>query len=220
MKILVIDVGGTNVKLQATGQPEVRKVESGPDLTPAQLVQAVRDATADWEYEAVTIGYPGVVIDGKIRKEPVNLGPGWMGFDFAAALGRPVKIINDAAMQALGSYQGGRMLFLGLGTGLGTSLVLDGVLVPMEGGHLPYRKGRSFEDYVGSKGLKRLGGKEWRKAVADVVKRLKDAFLVDDVVLGGGNSKKLRELPPGARLGDNRNAFAGGVRLWEKPARA
>lgn len=216
MNILVIDVGGTNVKLLATGQTEVRKVPSGPGLTAEQMVREVRDATLDWAHEAVTIGYPGAVVEGAIQKEPINLGPGWVGFDFAAALGRPVKLINDAAMQALGSYQGGRMLFLGLGTGLGTALVLDGLVVPLEGGHLPYRKKRSFEDYVGAEGLKRLGRKKWQRAVEDVVERLRAVFLVEDVVLGGGNAQKLQRLPLGTRLGDNRNAFTGGFRLWDR----
>lgn len=215
MNILVIDVGGTNIKLLATGQTEVRKVPSGPDLTAEHMVQEVLDATRDWTYEAVTLGYPGAVVEGAIQKEPINLGPGWVEFDFPTAFHRPVKLINDAAMQALGSYLGGRMLFLGLGTGLGTALVLDGQVVPMEGGHLPYRKKRSFEDYVGVEGLKRLGRKKWQRAVEDVVERLRDVFLVEDVVLGGGNAQKLRRLPPGTRLGDNRNAFTGGFRLWE-----
>jgi polyphosphate glucokinase len=216
MKILVIDVGGTNVKAMTAGQDEVRKIPSGTKMTAAQMVQDVLAATKDWEYDAISIGYPGVVVDGVIRKEPVNLGPGWVGFDFAAAFGRPVRIMNDAAMQALGSYQGGRMLFLGLGTGLGTAMVLDGCVVPMEGGHLPYRNGRSFEAYVGERGMKKLGRKRWRRAVKDIIQRLQDAFIVDDVVLSGGNAKKLKRLPPGTRLGDNRNAFQGGLRLWEK----
>jgi polyphosphate glucokinase len=216
MKILTIDVGGTRVKLKVQGNDEVRKVPSGPGLTPAEMVGLVRTATADWDYDAVSIGYPGPVVNGRIKAEPVNLGPGWVGFDFAAALGKPVRIINDAAMQALGSYEGGRMLFLGLGTGLGSTLVLDGVLAPMELGHLPYKKGRSFEEYVGVAGLDRLGRRKWQAAVFDVVARLKNALLPDYVVLGGGNMKKLDELPPDCRPGDNSHAFEGGVRLWAK----
>jgi polyphosphate glucokinase len=218
MKILVIDVGGTHVKLKVQGNDEVRKVPSGPELTPGEMVGLVREATADWDYDAVSIGYPGPVINGRIKADPVNLGPGWAGFDFAKALGKPVRIINDAAMQALGSYEGGRMLFLGLGTGLGNTLIVDGVLAPMELGHLPYKKGRSFEEYVGVAGLKRLGRRKWQEAVFDVVNRLKNALLPDYVVLGGGNAKKLDELPPDSRLGDNSNAFQGGVRLWAKDA--
>ena len=215
MKILVIDIGGTNVKLLVSGEQEVRKFPSGLRLTARQMVDTVKAITHECKFEAVTIGYPGVVVDDTIQKEPVNLGAGWVNFDFASEFGRPVKLINDAAMQALGSYVGGRMLYLGLGTGLGTALVLDGVVVPMEGGHLPYRKGRSFEHYVGTRGLKRRGRKKWQEAVEDVVNRLRAAFLVEDVVLGGGNAKKLRPLPPGTRLGDNRHAFLGGFRLWE-----
>jgi polyphosphate glucokinase len=220
MRILVVDVGGTHIKLKVQGSDEVRKCPSGPDLTARQMVDVVRAATRDWDYDAVTVGYPGPVHNGVILKEPVNLGPGWLGFDFPAALGKPVKVINDAAMQALGSYQGGRMLFLGLGTGLGSALIVDGVIVPMELGHLPYKKGESFEEYVGTAGLKHLGRRKWREAVFDVVRRLGDALLPDYTVLGGGNVKKLDELPPGARAGDNSNAFVGGVRLWEGPAPA
>jgi polyphosphate glucokinase len=215
MKVLVIDVGGTHVKVLATGQPEMRKIPSGPDLTAQQMADKVLEATRDWEYEAISIGYPGPVIHGKLLREPWNLGPGWVDFDFAAHFGKPVKVINDAAMQALGSYQGGRMLFLGLGTGLGSALVVNKMLAAMELAHLPYRKGRTFEDYVGLRGLERLGKKEWRHAVEDVVARLKAALVADYVVLGGGNVKKLRRMPEGARPGDNQNAFIGGFRLWE-----
>jgi predicted NBD/HSP70 family sugar kinase len=215
MKILVIDVGGTNVKVLATGQTEPRRIASGPDMTAAMMVDAVKQATADWEYDAVSIGYPGFVVRGRLVNEPRNLGEGWVGFDFAKAFGRPVKLINDAAMQALGSYEGGRMLFLGLGTGLGSALIIDGVLEPMELAHLPYRKGRTYEDYLGLRGLRRLGKKKWRRYVADVVARLKTALEADYIVLGGGNVKKLKELPPGTRMGDNANAFKGGFRLWE-----
>jgi polyphosphate glucokinase len=215
MNVLVIDVGGTNVKLLATGQGAVHKFPSGPELTPARMVAEVVQAAAGWDYDAVSVGYPGPVLHGRPVADPVNLGSGWVGFDFAAAFGRPVKIINDAAMQALGSYEGGRMLFLGLGTGLGSAMIVDGVAQPMELAHLPYRRG-TFEDYVGARGLRRLGKKEWRRAVADVVARLTAALEPDYVVLGGGNAKKLKELPPKSRAGDNGNAFVGGFRLWEQ----
>jgi polyphosphate glucokinase len=216
MKILVIDVGGTQIKLKVSDREEVRKCLSGPDLTPHELVESVSDTTADWSYEAITIGYPGPVSQGKIQQEPVNLGKGWLGFDFTAAFGRPVKVINDAAMQAMGSYNGGRMLFLGLGTGLGSTMILEGVVAPMELGHLPYKKSRSFEEYVGAAGLRRLGRRKWQLAVADVIRRLRAALLPEYVVLGGGNVKKLDELPAGCLMGDNNNAFLGGVRLWEQ----
>jgi polyphosphate glucokinase len=215
MKILVVDVGGTNVKIKFSGQEEVRKFASGPELTAREMIVGVRDLAKDWDYESVTVGYPGPVVHGAILKEPVNLGRGWMGVDFAAEFGKPTKLINDAAMQALGSYEGGRMLFLGLGTGLGSAMILDKVIAPMELAHLPYKKGRSFEQYVGIAGLDRLGRKKWQETVFDVVARLKAALVADYVVLGGGNVKKLDELPAGCRHGDNRNAFLGGVRLWE-----
>jgi polyphosphate glucokinase len=195
VKVLVVDVGGNNVKLLATGHREVRKVPSGPRLTPARMVAAVRKATADWSYNAVAIGFPAPVRDGRIVKEPFNLGRGWVRFDFRRAFRRPVRIINDAVMQALGSYRGGRLLFLGLGTGLGAALVLDGLTQPLEIAHLPYRDGWTYEDLLG-----------------------KDAY--DEVVLGGGNSKLLDKLPRGCRLGDNKNAFAGGFRLWKDEAPA
>ena len=215
MKVLVIDVGGSHVKVRVSGDDEVRKIPSGPTMTARQMVADVKKATRGWKYDAVSIGYPGPVVSNKIVKEPVTLGPGWVDFDFDA-LGKPYKIINDAAMQALGSYEGGRMLFLGLGTGLGTTFLIDGIVVPLELGHLPYKKEKSFEDYVGTAGLKHLGRKKWQAAVFDVVARLKAAFVADYVVLGGGNVKKLAELPPGARAGDNNNAFVGGERLWAK----
>ena len=215
MKPLVIDVGGTNIKMLAKGEEDMRKFPSGPTLTAKQMVEGVLAATADWSYDAVSIGYPGPVTRGKPALEPKNLGPGWVDFDFAAGFGKPVKIMNDAAMQALGSYEGGRMLFLGLGTGLGSAMIVDGVIAPLELAHLPYKKGHTFEDYVGLRGLERLGKKKWQEAVEDVVARLKAALLVDIVVLGGGNSKHLKDVPPGARLGTNRNAFIGGFRLWE-----
>lgn len=220
MKILVIDVGGTNVKILATDQTEPRKIPSGPTLSAKDMVDQVKQASADWSYEAVSIGYPGFVYRGKPIVEPYNLAPGWVGFDFRKAFGLPVKIINDAAMQALGSYEGGRMLFLGLGTGLGSAFIVDGELEPMELAHLPYKKGRTYEDYVGLRGLERLGKKKWRRAVADVVERLKSALEAEYVVLGGGNAKRLKELPPDCRLGSNANAFLGGFRLWDSPTAA
>jgi len=215
MKVLAIDVGGNNVKILATGEEAPRKFPSGPTLTAEQMAQGVLQAAEGWDYDAVSIGFPGPVSQGRPTKEPVNLGPGWVGFDFEAAFHRPVKVINDAAMQALGSYEGGKMLFLGLGTGLGSTMVVGGVVVPMELGHLPYRK-HTFEDYVGNRGLLRLGKKRWRESVADVVARLRAALLPDYVILGGGNVKKLKDLPEGARLGSNDNAFRGGFRLWER----
>ena len=216
MKILVIDIGGTHVKVLATGHRKFVEIPSGPKMTPAKMVSAVRAATEGWNYEVISIGYPGAVVHGRPFTEPHNLGSGWVGFNFRKAFGRPVKIINDAAMQALGSYQGGRMLFLGLGTGLGSALIVEDVLVPMELAHLPYRRGRSYEDYVGLAGLERLGKKKWRHHVKEVVKQLKAALQADYVVLGGGNARLLKKLPPGTRLGNNVNAFQGGFRLWNK----
>lgn len=215
-QVLVIDIGGTNIKLLATGQEQPTKIPSGPTLTPQQLVDSVREATRDWNIERISVGFPGPIGNGEIIKEPVNLGPGWMGFNFETAFGLPTKLINDAAMQALGGYEGGRMLFLGLGTGLGSCMIIDGVMAPLELGHLPYRKGLTFEDYVGVRGLKNRGKRRWREAVFDVVARLKDALQVEYVVLGGGNVKNLDKLPDGARRGDNRNAFVGGFRLWNR----
>jgi polyphosphate glucokinase len=216
MNVLVVDVGGTNVKILATGQNAPQLIPSGPNMTPKEMVAKVRAAAAGWKYDAVSIGYPGYVIRGRPVHEPYNLGRGWVGFDFEAAFGRPVKIINDAAMQALGSYKGGRMLFLGLGTGLGSAMVVDGIVEPMELAHLPYRR-ETYEDYVGQRGLDKRGKKKWRRDVADVVARLMAALEPDDVVLGGGNARRLQELPPGSRLGDNANAFLGGFRLWDAP---
>ena len=214
-RVLVVDVGGTHVKVLATGQRTPREIASGPTLTARDMVAAVKRLTADWRYDAVSIGYPGVVVHGRPLAEPHNLGRGWMGFDFPKAFGCPVRMVNDAVMQALGSYRGGRMLFLGLGTGLGSAMIIDGVLEPMELAHLPYRKDRTYEDYVGLRGLERLGKKRWRRHVADVVERLRAALEADDVVLGGGNAKLLKSLPPGTRLGRNANAFVGGFRLWD-----
>ncbi len=220
MKILVIDVGGTHVKVLATGHKRPVEVPSGPGMTAKKMVAAVRQATADWKYDAVSIGYPGPTLHSQPLSEPHNLGRGWVGFDFRKAFGRPVKVINDAAMQALGSYRGGRMLFLGLGTGLGSALIVDGVLEPMELAHLPYKRGRTYEDYVGLAGLKRFGKKKWRQHVADVIKQLRTALQAEYVALGGGNAKLLKKLPPNVRLGDNANAFLGGYRLWQEPAGA
>jgi polyphosphate glucokinase len=217
MNVLVVDVGGTHVKILATGQDEPRRFVSGPTLTAEQMVAGVKELVGDWKYDVVSIGYPGLVLQGRPVVEPYNLGPGWVGFNYQAAFGCPVKLVNDAAMQALGSYQGGKMLFLGLGTGLGSSLVVDSVVEPMELGHLPYRKS-TYEDYVGLRGLEQKGKKKWRLYVADVVASLTAALEPDDVVLGGGNIKKLKRLPPGCRAGDNANAFLGGFRLWEEPS--
>lgn len=214
MNILVVDVGGTHVKILATGQSERRRFESGTTLTARALVNGVRKLATGWNYDVVTIGYPGLVLGGRVAQEPYNLAPGWIGFDFEKAFGRPVKVVNDAAMQALGSYVSGTMLFLGLGTGLGSALVVDGHVVPMELAHLSYKKG-TIEDYLGLRGLQRLGKKKWRKHVAFIVERFTAALHPDDIVIGGGNAKKLKELPPGCRKGDNANAFAGGFRVWE-----
>jgi polyphosphate glucokinase len=214
MNVLVVDVGGTHVKILATGQKESRKFDSGPTLTPEKMVAGVKSLAGDWKYEAVSIGYPGPVLHNRPVSEPHNLAPGWVAFDYKSAFGRPAKIVNDAAMQALGGYKTGKMLFLGLGTGLGTTLIVDGIVEPMELGHLPYKKA-TYEDYVGVRGLDKHGLRKWRRHVADVVKLLVAALEPDDVVLGGGNVKKLDELPPGTRAGDNANAFRGGFRLWE-----
>jgi polyphosphate glucokinase len=215
VRILVIDIGGTHVKLLASGKRTARRFDSGPTMTPAKMVKAIQQLTKDWPFDAVSIGFPGVVVHGRIMCEPRNLAPGWMRFDFHKAFHpHAVKIVNDAAMQALGSYRGGRMLFLGLGTGLGSALIVDGDLQPMELAHLPYKKGRSYEEYVGVSGLQRHGKKKWRKHVADVVGLLRSALEPTDVVIGGGNAKKLAKVPAGVRLGSNGNAFVGGFRLW------
>ena len=218
-KVLVVDVGGSHVKILASGRREPRKFVSGPTMTPRQMVAGVEKLARGWKYDVVSIGYPGLVLQGRPVAEPHNLGRGWVRFDYRAAFGRPVRIINDAAMQALGGYKGGRMLFLGLGTGLGSALIADGVVEPMELGHLPYKKG-TYEDYVGQRGLDKRGKKKWRRHVADVVAGFVAALEPDDVVLGGGNVRKLKELPPGCRAGDNANAFVGGFRLWAKPRRS
>lgn len=214
MKVLVVDIGGTNVKILATGQTERRKYPSGPTLTPGRMVAGVKKLAADWEYDVVSIGYPGKVVRGNIIAEPHNLAKGWVGFDFGSAFGRPVKLMNDAAMQALGSHQAGTMLFLGLGTGLGSALVVEGTLVPMELAHLPAWKG-TYEDYLGLRGIERFGKRKWREYVEVAVARLQAALNLDEVVIGGGNAKELKTLPPGCRIGNNLNAFLGGFRLWE-----
>jgi polyphosphate glucokinase len=217
-KVLVVDVGGTHVKMLSTGQKAYREFSSGPTLTAKQMVARVKALAEHWKYDVVSMGYPGPVLHGRPIAEPHNLGPGWLGFDYRAAFECPVKIVNDAAIQALGSYKGGKMLFLGLGTGLGSALIVNGIIVPMELGHLPYRKA-TYEDYVGSRGLRRHGKKKWRKYVADVVARLIAALEPEDVVLGGGNVHKLKNLPPGCREGDEVNAFVGGFRLWRDAGR-
>lgn len=213
-RILVVDVGGTHVKLRIAPHGGIEEFPSGPRMTPARMMRQLRKLTRGVPFDGVSIGYPGVVFHGRIAGEPHNLGKGWVGYDFARAFGKPVRVINDAAMQAIGSYRGGRMLFLGLGTGLGASLIIDGVVEPTEIGHMPFRRARSYEDYLGERGRRRLGTRAWRKAVAEVVAQLRAALEVDYVVLGGGNAARLKKLPPGARRGDNRNAFVGGVRLW------
>ena len=217
MKVLAVDVGGTHVKILATGQNEPRKFPSGPQLTVSQMIAGVKKLAADWPYERVSIGYPGPVLGGRPIKDPYNLGPGWVGFDFEKAFGCPVKITNDAAMQALGSYKGGRMLFLGLGTGLGSTMIIDGDVEPMELGHLPYKKA-TYESYIGLQGLQRFGREKWRSYVEDVVAGFVKALEPDDVVLGGGNVKELKTLPPHCRAGENTNAFIGGFRLWDESA--
>ena len=214
MNVLAVDIGGTNVKILVSGEKEPRKFPSGPHLTPREMVAGVKKLAEGWKYEAVSIGYPGMVIHNHPVADPRNLGRGWVGFDYREAFGKPVKIVNDAAMQALGSYKGGRMLFLGLGTGLGSTVIADGIVEPMELAHLPYRKG-TYEDYVGLRGLKKRGKKKWRQHVAKVVAQLTGALEPDDIVLGGGNVKKLKELPSGCRKGSNANAFIGGFRLWK-----
>jgi len=217
MNVLVIDVGGTHIKVLASGRRRVVKIPSGPDMTARRMVRLVLEAVDGWKYSRVSIGYPGVVSHGRPLAEPKNLGKGWVGFDFAKSFGCPVKVVNDAAMQALGSYRGGRMLFLGLGTGLGSAMIVDGILEPMEIAHLPYKKGRTYEEYVGAAGLERVGRKKWRRHVADVTTRLMAALEADYVVLGGGNVKHLRTLPRGVRRGANAQAFVGGIRLWQPP---
>jgi polyphosphate glucokinase len=217
--VLVIDVGGHNVKILATGQTEPRKLATGPKFTPEQMVCGVKELAQGWKFDAITIGFPAPVRRDQPVEEPFNLGRGWIGFDYPGALGRPVKMINDAAMQALGCYHQGKMLFLGLGTGLGSSIVVNGIVVPTELCRLPYKKA-TFEDYVGTRGLERMGKKKWRRCVEDVVARLIAALEPEDVALGGGNVKYLKDIPAGCRIVENSNAFLGGFRLWEEGARA
>jgi polyphosphate glucokinase len=214
MNVLAIDIGGTHVKVLATGQKEERKFDSGPTLTPRRMVSGVKRLTKDWKYDMVSIGYPGPVLRGPPVSEPRNLGRGWVGFDFEPAFGCRVKLINDAAMQALGDYKKGRMLFLGLGTGLGSTLIVDGIVEPMELGHLPFRKA-TYEDYVGLRGLEKHGKTKWRRYVAEVIGLLAAALEPDEVVLGGGNARLLEEVPPHCRVADNANAFVGGFRMWK-----
>jgi polyphosphate glucokinase len=219
MNVLVVDIGGTHVKVLASDQKESRKFDSGPALVPRSMVLGVQKIASDWTYDVVSIGYPGPVLHNRPVADPHNLGRGWLGFNFEAAFGHPVKLINDAAMQALGSYKGGKMLFLGLGTGLGSTMIVDGIVEPMELGHLPY-KSHTYEAYVGQRGLDRWGKHKWQHHVADVVARLIAALEPEDVVLGGGNVRQLETLPPGCRAGDNANAFIGGFRLWENDTKA
>ncbi len=216
---LVVDIGGNKIKLACSCEEERRKVPSGPDLTPQRAMALISELAADWRFDRVTLGCPGPVRDGRLLGEPVNLGSGWVGFDFAAAFGKPTKLVNDALLQAIGSWQGGKMLFLGLGTGLGSALVCPGTALAMELAHLPYKRKWTYEDCLGRRGLQRMGRKRWEKVVHDVVTRFRDAFLVDDVVLGGGNAKRLRQLPAGCRLGSNALAVAGGLRVWSEPIR-
>ena len=213
MKILAIDVGGSHVKILASGRKQKREIVSGPKMTARQMVTRAKKLAQGWAYDVVSVGFPGPVLHNRPVAEPHNLGSGWMGFDFAAAFGVPAKVVNDAAMQALGSYRGGKMLFLGLGTGLGSAMIVNGIIEPMELGHLPYKKG-TYEDYVGAKGLNRFGKKRWRKLVEDVVERLVAATEPEDIVIGGGNLEHLKKLPQGCRAGNNANAFVGGFRLW------
>jgi polyphosphate glucokinase len=215
-RVLAIDVGGSHVKVRVSNRRDVRQFESGPLMSAGRMVAGVLELVGDWKYDVVSIGYPGIVIHGKIVIEPHNLGRGWVGFDFRRAFGRPTRVINDAAMQAIGSYQGGRMLFLGLGTGLGSAMIVDGVVESMELAHMNYKKGRTYEDDVGDRGRRRLGSKKWGRAVKDVVGTLQTALEADYVVLGGGNARKLKKMPRGARLGNNDFAFLGGFRMWRK----
>ena len=224
MKTLVIDIGGSNIKLLAEGQTDPIKIPSGPDMTASMMAKQVLNSTSAWKYDRISIGYPGPVQNDKPMLEPHNLGKGWIDFNYQKAFGKPVRMINDAAMQALGCYHGGRMLFLGVGTGLGSALVIEGnkgagrksgIVQPMELAHLPYRKGRTYEDYVGRRGLERLGKKRWQKYVLDVIQRLSAALVVDYVSLGGGNAKLIKSLPDKVEVGANGNAFLGGYKLWE-----
>jgi polyphosphate glucokinase len=212
--VLAVDVGGSRVKALASNEQERRRFDSGAKLTPQEMVVGVLEITAGWSWDVVSVGIPTPVRGGMPIAEPVNLGEGWVGFDYEQAFGKPAKVVNDAAMQALGSYQGGRMLFLGLGTGLGSALIVDGILEPLELGHLPYRE-KTFEEYVSARALEKRGKKKWKQAVFDVVERLSSAMQPDYVVIGGGGADELDELPPNARRGDNNDAFIGGFRLWD-----
>lgn len=219
-RVLAIDVGGSHVKFRVSNRRSIRQFASGSELTPKHMVARIHEIAGDWKFDVVSVGYPGVVIHGKIMTEPHNLGRGWVGFDFRQAFGRPTRVINDAAMQAIGSYEGGRMLFLGLGTGLGSAMIVDGVVESMELAHLPYKKGNTFEDYVGDGGRRRRGHQKWERTVEDVVAQLRAALGADYVVLGGGNARKLKSVPEGARMGNNDFAFLGGFRLWRKAKKA
>jgi transaldolase len=214
MRILIIDIGGSHIKVSSTEHMEPLKINSGPSMTPEKMVSEVKEATRVWQYDAITMGYPGAVIHGYIASEPFNLGHGWVGYDFEKSFKHPVKILNDAAIQAIGSYKGGRMLFLGLGTGLGTAMIIDGIIEPMELAHLPYKKGKTYEDYVGNKGLEKYGKKKWRKKVNEVTEKLKTALEADYVVLGGGNARLIKKTPGGTIIGKNANATIGGIRVW------
>jgi polyphosphate glucokinase len=215
-RILVVDVGGTHVKFEASGQRQRREFDSGPRMSARKMVSELKRLTKDWDYDVLSIGYPGLVMRDRVVAEPHNLGSGWAGFDFQKAFRRPVKLVNDAVMQALGSYEGGRMLFLGLGTGLGSAMIIDDAIEPMELAHLPYRKGKTFEQYAGAAGLRRLGIRKWRKHVLDIIARLSAALEPEYVVLGGGNADKIGKLPRGVRLGSNDNAIKGGYKLWRE----
>jgi polyphosphate glucokinase len=218
MKVLVIDVGGTNVKVASTDMRVPVKIPSGPTMTARQMATDVLAATQGWSYDCVSIGYPGPVTHDRPLAEPHNLAAGWIDFHYQKAFGKPIRFINDAAMQALGGYKGGRMLFLGTGTGLGSAMIFDGVVIPLELAHLPYKRGRTYEEYVGLAGLQRLGKKRWRKSVLDVISLLQAAFICDTVLLGGGNSKLMKNLPSHVILGANTNAIDGGIKLWEDPS--
>ena len=219
-RVLVVDVGGSKVKILLTGEAEPRRAPSGPELTAAHMVEVVKELGKGWDWDVVSIGIPSPVHGGKVANDPANLGKGWAGFDYEGAFGKPTRVVNDAAMQALGSYDGsGTMLFLGLGTGLGTALIVNGLVEPMELGHMPFKKA-TYEDYVGEPAMKRIGKKQWRKNVLETIEALTAALEPDYVVLGGGNAADVGELPPNVRLGNNRNAFLGGFRLWDDDAKA
>jgi len=218
LKVLAIDVGGSHVKFRVGAHGPIEEFISGPRMGPTYMTRRIVRLTRATPYDCVSIGYPGLVYRDRVAAEPHNLGKGWTGFDFARALGKPVRIINDAAMQAIGSYSGGRMLFLGLGTGLGATLIIDGAVEPTEVGHMPFRRGRTFEEWLGERARERLGNRKWRQAVNEVIADLQTAFETDYIVLGGGNARRLKQLPPKVRLGDNRNAFSGGLRLWQRGA--